>query len=55
MDLELDVSNQVIKLLKEFKDIFAWIYKDLKGVPPEIAQHHIKLDILIPPAHQARY
>jgi hypothetical protein len=21
-------------LLKEFKDVFAWIYKDLKGITP---------------------
>jgi hypothetical protein len=39
------------KLLKEFKDIFAWTYKDLKGIPPKLAQHRIELDIIIPPAH----
>jgi hypothetical protein len=26
-------------LLKEFKDVFAWTYKDLKGIPPKLAQH----------------
>jgi len=31
-------------LLKEFKDVFAWIYKDLKGIPPKLAQHKIELD-----------
>jgi hypothetical protein len=45
----------LIELFKEFKDIFAWIYKDLKGIPPEITQHQIKLDTSIPPAHQTRY
>jgi hypothetical protein len=35
--------------------LFAWTYKDLKGIPPKLAQHKIKLDSLIPPAHQARY
>jgi hypothetical protein len=40
--------------LKEFKDGFAWTYKDLKRIPPELAQHKIELDI-IPPAHQVRY
>jgi hypothetical protein len=30
-------------LLKEFKDVFAWTYKDLKGIPPKLAQHKIKL------------
>jgi len=42
-------------LLKEFKDAFTWTYKDLKGILPELAQHIIELDTLIPPAHQARY
>ena len=30
-------------LVLEFRDIFAWSYKDLKGIPPEIAQHTIPL------------
>ncbi len=45
----------MIELLKEFKDVFAWTYKDLKGIPPEIAQHRIELDTIVPLAHQARY
>lgn len=28
---------------KEFKDVFAWSYKDLKGIPLEIGVHHIDL------------
>jgi hypothetical protein len=55
VDLEPIVSYQLIELLKEFKDIFAWIYKDLKGIPLKIAQHQIELDPLIPPTHQAKY
>jgi hypothetical protein len=43
------------QLLKEFKDVFAWTYKDLKGIPPKFAQHIIELDITIPLTHQARY
>ncbi len=42
-------------LLKEFKDVFAWTYKDLKIIPQELAQHIIELDTSIPLAHQARY
>ncbi len=30
-------------LVMEYRDIFAWFYKDLKGIPPEIAQHTIPL------------
>jgi hypothetical protein len=35
--------------------VFAWTYKDLKGIPIELVQHKIELDISIPPTHQARY
>jgi len=35
--------------------VFAWTYKDLKGIPPKLAQHIIELDTSIPLAHQARY
>jgi predicted transcriptional regulator len=41
--------------LKEFKEFFAWTYKDLKGIPLELAQHIIELDITILLTHQARY
>ncbi len=36
VDLKLVINFQVIQSLKEFKDIFAWTYKDLKGIPPNI-------------------
>ncbi len=55
LDLELIANFQLLKLLKEFKDIFAWTYKDLKGIPPNIVQHWIELDTSMPPAHQTRY
>jgi hypothetical protein len=55
VDLEPIVSYQFTQLLKKFKDIFAWIYKDLKGIPLNVAQHWIKLDTSIPLAHQTRY
>jgi len=41
--------------LKEFKDVLAWTYKNLKGIPLELAQHEIELDINILPTHQAIY
>jgi hypothetical protein len=55
VDVGLVVNYQMIELLKWFKDIFAWTYKDLKGIPHEIAHHQIKLDKLIPLTHQASY
>ncbi len=42
-------------LLKEFKDVFAWTYKDLKSIPRELAQHKIEFNTSIQPTHQVRY
>jgi hypothetical protein len=47
--------NFLKKLLLEYKDLFAWTYKDLKCILPKLAQHCIELDTLIPPTHQVRY
>ncbi len=44
----------MIKLLKEFKIVFAYTYKDLKVIPPKIVLHRIELDTIVPPTHQAR-
>jgi hypothetical protein len=41
--------------LKEFKDVFAWTYKDLIGIPPKLAQHRIELDNIIPPTNHPKY
>ncbi len=35
--------------------MFAWIYKDLKGIPPKLAQHKIELYTWIPLVHQTKY
>jgi hypothetical protein len=53
--LETSKVLEMEQLLKEFKTIFAWTYKGLKGIPPELAQQKIKLDTIISLAHQARY
>jgi hypothetical protein len=42
-------------LLKEFKDVFAWTYKDQKDIPSNLVQHIIELDISILTTHQPRY
>jgi hypothetical protein len=30
-------------LLTDYKDVFAWSYKELKGIPIEICEHKIQL------------
>jgi hypothetical protein len=46
---------EVEQLLNEFKYAFAWTYKDLKGIPLELAQHRIELDSTISLVHHAMY
>lgn len=41
----------VLDIVKEYMDIFAWTYKDLRGIPLELVQHIIELDISIPSEH----
>ncbi len=53
--LETSKVLELKQLLKEFKDVFTWTYKDLKGIPLELAEHKIELDTTIPLTHQARY
>jgi len=46
---------EVEHLSKDFKYVFAWTYKELKKIPPKLAQHRIELDTTTPLTHQAKY
>jgi len=50
--LSAEETNQYKTLVVEYRDIFAWSYKDLKGIPPEVAQHIIPLIPGAKPIHQ---
>jgi hypothetical protein len=47
--------QELEELVKEYKDVFAWTYKDLKGIPLKLAQHKIELDTTIPLTHHVKY
>jgi hypothetical protein len=49
--LEINKMMEVEQMLKEFKNVFAWTYKNLKGIPPKLAKHKIELDTTILPTH----
>ena len=36
-----DMKDELIALLKEFKEIFAWSYQDMPGLDTEIVVHGI--------------
>ncbi|MCO5554904.1 hypothetical protein L7F22_008442 [Adiantum nelumboides] len=42
-DLSEQEEIELVKMLIDFRDIFAWSYKDLKGVDPAVCQHTIPL------------
>ena len=50
--LETDEETKLISTLKEYKDVFAWSYKDLKGVDPQVYQHTIPLKANAKPRKQ---
>ncbi|MCO5569648.1 hypothetical protein L7F22_023364 [Adiantum nelumboides] len=51
-----EVEEAVLKeLLKEFKDVFAWTYHDMKGVPPSVVQHTIPMISNAKPLQQKPY
>ena len=42
-ELEEDFKQQLVGLLKEYKDVFAWSYADMEGINPKFDQHKINL------------
>ncbi len=53
--LDESIATSIKAIFHEYKDIFAWNYTILKGIPPNIAQHYIEFNTTIPPTHRARY
>ena len=37
-------KRRLIALLKEYKDVFAWDYKDMSGLDPEVLTHKLNVD-----------
>ncbi|KAH6815278.1 hypothetical protein C2S51_020098 [Perilla frutescens var. frutescens] len=52
--LTADEENLYIELLKEFKDVFAWSYKEMPGLNPKIVVHHLAVKKGIRPVKQAQ-
>ncbi|MCO5558107.1 hypothetical protein L7F22_011684 [Adiantum nelumboides] len=54
-DLTEEEEQLLITTLKQYKDVFAWSYKDLKGVDSSICQHTIPLKSDAKPSRQRPY
>ena len=59
MDSETDLTPNkeelLISMLKEYRDVFSWTYKDPKGVDPAICQHTIPMRDDAKPSKQRPY
>ncbi|XP_070057701.1 uncharacterized protein [Nicotiana tomentosiformis] len=52
--LEVDEESTYIELLKEFRDVFAWSYKEMPGLDPKVAVHHLAVKNGARPVKQAQ-
>ncbi|XP_070034351.1 uncharacterized protein [Nicotiana tomentosiformis] len=52
--LEVDEEGTYIELLKEFKDVFSWIYKEMPRLDPKVAVHHLAIKNGARPFKQAQ-
>ncbi|CAA0814729.1 Unknown protein, partial [Striga hermonthica] len=51
-DLKVELRNQLITLLKKFRDIFAFTPEELTGIDPAIMEHKLNVDPLRKPVKQ---
>ncbi|XP_070057676.1 uncharacterized protein [Nicotiana tomentosiformis] len=52
--LEIDEESTYIELLKEFRDVFSWSYKEMPGLDHKVAVHHLTIKNGARPVKQAQ-
>ncbi|XP_070034861.1 uncharacterized protein [Nicotiana tomentosiformis] len=52
--LAIDEESTYIELLKEFKDVFAWSYKEMSGLDPKVTVHRLAVKNGARPVKQAQ-
>ncbi|XP_070050774.1 uncharacterized protein [Nicotiana tomentosiformis] len=52
--LEVDEEGTYIELLKEFRDVFSWSYKEILGLDPKVVVHHLAMKNGACPVKQAQ-
>jgi len=50
--LDARVKERIVELLREYSDIFAWSYKDMPGLDPDVVEHRLPLKPECPPVKQ---
>jgi hypothetical protein len=54
-ELDPTYEEQVIEILRDYKDVFAWTYEDMKKILPHICKYKIELKPNTKPIKQSRY
>ena len=54
-DMMVADKQQLIELPKQYKDVFAWSFEDMKGLDLAFYQHQINLHKDVKPVQQRRY
>ncbi|KAI9198230.1 hypothetical protein LWI28_012092 [Acer negundo] len=52
--LDPKVMEDLIKLLREYSDIFAWTYEEMHDIPLSLATHKLAIDSTVKPVKQKR-
>ena len=54
-EMEPEERDQLVGLLKEYHDVFAWKYTQMKGIPTQVGLHKILLEPDATPVQSQRY
>jgi hypothetical protein len=54
-DLKPALKSQLINLVRQYKDVFAWTLEDMQGLDPKFYQHTINLAKDAVPVQQRHY
>ena len=53
--LSVEEEQSYVKLIKEYRDVFAWSYKEMPGLDPKVAVHHLAVKKGVRPIKQAQH
>ena len=53
LQLSHDDENEYVSLLKAYKDVFTWSYKEMLGIDPKVVVHHLAIKAKHQPVKQA--
>jgi len=52
MGMTTPIRDTLVALLRDYQDIFAWLYQDMPGLNPDIVQHRLPLNPSCSPVKQ---